>query len=166
MQIPQLGLQHTLSILHVLRPHDWLAGWVIGLLHKVVSHVAPGAVQVPQLGLQHTMPELQVFGPHGTLSIDTFAGDESGALLAVPGPADKVDGTAGDAAAGEVDAEPEAPVTGALAEGTTMTGVTTAGEVATGGGTFTITTFRSVDCGAAAAEVGCGAAAAETDALC
>lgn len=159
---------------------------MIGLLHKVVSHVAPGAVQVPQLGLQHTMPELQVFGPHGTLSIDTFAGDESGAPLAAPGPAwvvdplppftaaglvasagektafglDKVDGTAGD------DAEPEAPVTGALAEGTTMTGVRTAGEVATGGGTFTMTTFRSVGCGAAAAEVCCGAAAAETDALC
>jgi hypothetical protein len=72
----------------------------MGLLHELVSHVAPGAVQIPQLGLQHTMPELHVFGPHSTLSAEKLTlrgtgapsfGDctllDAGALLDVAGAA-------------------------------------------------------------------------------
>jgi len=39
-----------------------------------------------------------------------------------------------------------------LAGGTTTTGAMTVGDVATDGGTFTITTLRSVGCGAAGVE--------------
>ncbi len=140
----------------------------MGLSHRRVSQLAPGAAQIPQLALQHTMPELQVLGPHIALSSGRLRlfGAGGGAALGA--------GSAGAAC----DVEAATPIAGALGAGLaavsragagtgaaaaaagaagTACGATTAGEVATAGGTFTITTLRSV---------GCGAAGAETDGLC
>jgi len=67
VQIPQLGLQHTLSILHVVSPHAWLAGYWMALSQRFWSQVAPAATHVPQLALQQTCPKLHVLGPHNAL---------------------------------------------------------------------------------------------------
>ena len=127
----------------------------MGLLHKAVSHVAPGAAQIPQLGLQHTMPELHVFGPHSTLSSTGFtlrvaAAEGAGlgvcALLgpcgvcALPGAcgACALLGACGAGNAGTMTGAAWAvPIVAAgvgsliVAAGAATTGATTAGEVAT-----------------------------------
>ncbi len=108
----------------------------------------PGALQVPQLGLQHTMPELQVLGPHSTLSAERLKLGPLG--VAAFGIGEGVAAAAPFGAAGAAAAAGLMRVCGAGTCGMgcgfagTASGATTLGEVTAGGGTFMITTLRSV----------------------
>jgi hypothetical protein len=64
-QMPQLALQQTSPMLHVLLPHPALFGNEAKPQLCLVQ-VWPGGVQIPHVALQHTSPGAHVAAPHTT----------------------------------------------------------------------------------------------------
>ena len=106
VHVPQLALQHTSPVLHVLGPHGTLSGE--GLMpHTACEHFCPGSTQVPQLALQHTLSPVHTALPHGTSAAPAWgvaalgpALPEALALAATAGPTKGNGGPPPDAALG------------------------------------------------------------------
>ena len=63
--MPQLSLQQTSPMLHVLLPQPTLFGKEAKPQLCLVQ-VSPGGVQIPHVALQHTSPGAHVTAPHAT----------------------------------------------------------------------------------------------------